>query len=166
MRNLVIAAALATAIVSTVAPAPLAAQEFQASRVIESFDIGTLRAVVTELGGTVREHSDGDGYFVRFSNGRGTKVSFTACRASGCLGTHLEASFAKPRGKSEVAAQNIAVEFNQSERALKTYHLGDGRTMAEHYIIADGGITMENYRRQFSLFAYMLDQYAKEIYGD
>ena len=169
MRKLILAAALATStamVAATPAPANAQTTTFSASRIIKGFDIATLRAVVTELGGTVEPKDDGNGYRIKFDNGTVTSAYFTACNSGVCLGTHLQGSFGKPSDKTISETETIVTDFNKDNRTLKVWNLGEGRSMADHYIIADGGITMENYRRQLSLYSYMLKRYREAIYTD
>ena len=166
MKNLFLAAALAVGTASVaVAPAPASAQTFSESRIIKSFDIETLRAVVTELGGTIERKDDGN-YRIKFANGTVSSVKFTACTSGSCLGTHLQGSFGKPSRLNVSETEELVNNFNRDRRALKVWNRGEGRSMADHYIIADGGITMENYRRQLSLYSYMLLTFRKELYAE
>ena len=167
MRKLILAAALATStamVAATPAPANAQTTTFSASRIINSFDIATLRAAVTELGGTVQAKDDGNGYRIEFDNGTVTSAYFTACSTGVCYGTHLQGSFGKPSDKTVAQTEALVAEFNKNNRTIKVWSLEEGRSMADHYIIADGGITMENYRRQLSLYSYMLKKYREEIY--
>lgn len=165
MHKLLLAAALtATTTLAAVGPAPANAQTtFSEARVIKSFNIDVLRAVVRELGGTVEEKSGG-GYQITFDNGTVASAYFTACSSGECLGTHLQGSFGKPSDKSIAETEKLVNDFNKNNRTIKVWNMGEGRSMADHYIIADGGITMENYRRQLSLYAYMLKRFRKAIY--
>ena len=137
---------------------------FSPTRLIEEFDISTLRSVVSELRGTVTANDDGSGYRIEFENGTVTSAYFTACSNGKCLGTHLQGSFGKPSDKTVAQTDGIVNAFNRDNRTLKVWSRGDGRSMADQYIIADGGITMENYRRQLSLYSYMLKQYRQALY--
>ena len=142
---------------------PAHAQDYSESRIIRSFDIGKLRAVVDALDATIVEKSDG-GYRITFANGTVSSAEFTACRDGGCLGTHMTATFGKPSDKTVSQTEKIVRDHNRNNRTLTVYNLGEGRSQADLYIIADGGITMENYLRQLSLFAYSLKEYRRAIY--
>ena len=149
--------------IATLPTQEVAAQDFSASRVIDSFDIGKLRAVVAELDATIVEKPEG-GYRITFSNGTVSSVKFTACTNDICLGTHLTATFAKPSDKSVSQTEQIVRDYNRNKRILTVYNLEEGRSQADLYIIADGGITMQNYLRQLSLYAYALKDYRSAIY--
>lgn len=154
----------ALGLATTTVPCHVAeAQSFSQSRLVDSFDIATLRSVVAELDATI-EAKDNGGYTITFANGTVSSVELTACRSDTCLGTHLTATFGKPSDKSVSQTEEIVRDFNRKRRTLTVYNLGNGRSQADLYIIADGGITMQNYLRQLSLYAFMLKEYRKAIY--
>jgi hypothetical protein len=148
---------------ATVPAQPAAAQDYSASRIIDSFDIAKLRAVVDQLDATIVEKSDG-GFRITFANGTVSSAEFTACREDTCLGTHLTATFSKPSDKTVSQTETLVRDYNRNNRTLTVYNLGNGRSQADLYIIADGGITMKNYLRQLSLYAYSLKKYRGAIY--
>lgn len=161
-----LALSMAGVIAGTGLVAPAAqAQSFDGDRIITSFDIGTLRAALEELGATITAKDSG-GYLIKFANGTASSVYLTACGSGPCLGTHLKGSFGSPSDKSVVTVERIVTEFNKNMRPIKVYNRGSGRSMAEMYIISDGGITMENYKRQLSLYAFTLQKFREALYTD
>lgn len=166
MRNMFFAAALAVGTVTAAAtPAPANAQSFSASRIIDHFDLETLRATVIELGGTI-EDSPNDGYLIKFPNGTAATANFTACATGQCLGTNISARFGKPSDKSDSEVERLVVDYNRRWSAGKSYLTDDGRAVVQAYMIADGGITMENYRMQLVVYSQMLQKMRETIYSD
>ena len=169
MRHLIFAAALATGTATLASlPAPVAAQDFNANRIISQFNYSTLRAVVLEMGGTIEE-SPNDGWLIKFPNGTAATANFTVCSddsESSCLGTNISARFGKPRDKTDAEVEELVVDYNRRWNAGKSYLTNDGRAVVQAYIIADGGITMENYRMQLSVYSSMLKKMRETIYTD
>lgn len=149
-------------------PVAATAQDFSAGRIIDHFNHGTLVAVVTELGGTVEE-SPNDGWLIRFPNGTAATANFTVCAdetEQDCLGTSISGRFAKPTGMSDAEIEALVTDYNARWSAGKSYLTEDGRPVVQAYIIADGGITMENYRMQLSVYGDMLQKMSETIYGE
>lgn len=164
MRNSVLATVLAAGFaLATVPSQQAAAQSYDQSRIINSFDIGTLRAVVNALDATIVEKPEG-GYRITFENDTVSSVEFTACSGGPCLGMHLTATFAKPSDKTVSETEEIVRKYNRTNRTLTVYNVGGGRSQADLYVISDGGITMANLGRQLSLYAYSLKKYRGAIY--
>ena len=165
MRHILTAAALAVA-ATAAAATPVNAQSFSASRMVTEFDPANLTAVVEQMGGTVEARSDGDGYLVRFSNGTAATAKFTACANGPCLGISVSGRFGKPSDKTDAQVAALVVEFNRRWNAGKSYLTDDGRAVVQAYMIADGGITMENYRMQLVVYSQMLQKMRETIYTD
>lgn len=150
------------------APIPAQAQQFSATRIISQFNYPTLRAVVIEMGGTIKEGNNG-GWLISFSNGTAATAYFTVCEdddESSCLGTNLLARFGKPSDKSVTETNALVEDFNKRFNAAKAFPLEDGRSAVQAYIIADGGLTMENYRMQLTVYADLLKKMRETIYTD
>lgn len=145
---------------------PASAQSFSASRTISSFDLATLRAVVEQSGGTVETKADDDGFLIKFSNGTAATATFTACSTGRCLGTNISARFGKPSDKSDAQVAELVDDYNRRWSAGKSYLTDDGRPVVQAYMIADGGITMENYRMQLVVYASMLQKMRETIYTE
>ncbi|GAA4039244.1 YbjN domain-containing protein [Parerythrobacter jejuensis] len=164
MRHLIFAAALATG-TATMAVAPANAQAFNASRTISSFDYNTLKAVVEQMGATI-EPGQNNGYLIKFSNGTAATARFTACSTGQCLGTNISARFGLPSDKTKAQVAELVRDFNSRWSAGKSYVIEDGRAVVQGYMIADGGISMENYRMQLVVYASMLKKMRETIYTD
>ena len=166
MRKVLYALALTTAGVSaSFSAVPASAQDFSASRVITNFDEDNLRAVMTKLGGTVEPGSEG-GYLIKFSNGTAATATFTVCGSGKCFGMNLTGGFGKPSDKSIAETERLVTDYNQRWNAAKAYSRGEGQSTVQHYMIADGGITMENYRAQLSVYSGMLEKTRETIYTE
>lgn len=164
MRHLIFAAALATG-TATMAVSPAHAQDFSASRIIDGFDYDTLRAVILEMGATI-EPGQNDGYLIKFANGTAATASFTVCSTGKCLGTNISARFGKPSDKTDAEIEELVVDYNRRWNAGKSYLTDDGRPVVQAYMIADGGLTMENYRMQLAVYASMLQKMRETVYTD
>lgn len=160
---------LAVAVLTSAAvPSAASAQDFSAGRIIDRFNHDTLVTVVTEMGGTVEE-SPNDGWLIRFPNGTAATANFTVCddeTEQSCLGTSIAGRFAKPTDMSDAEIAALVTDYNARWSAGKSYMTEDGRPVVQTYIIADGGITMENYRMQLVVYADMLQKMSDTIYGE
>lgn len=167
MRKFALAAALATASLTMVAaPAPAQAETFSASKIIKHFNYDILVAVATEMGATVKS-SPNDGWLITFSNGTAATVNFTVCRGDGesnCLGTNIAGRYAKPTDMTDAEVEALVVDFNRRWSAGKSFMSDDGRPVVQAYMIADGGITMENYRQQLFVYSQMLEKMSEVLY--
>lgn len=153
------------ALATPAAPAAAQSEPYDASRILDSFDIIDLYAVANEIGASL-EPEDDDSVLITFANGLKASVYFTACNSGRCLGTRLQAGFGKPGNKSIAQTEELVEEFNRTKAAVKVFNRGDGSSMAQEYIIADGGITMGNYRAQVNLFSLMINRFRQTIYSD
>lgn len=164
MRHLILSALLAVCTTAAaVTPTSANAQSYSASKLIYNFDIGTLRAVVSDMGGSVRTKDNGD-YEIQFANGTVSGVEFTVCGSGKCFGTHLKATFGKPSDKSVAETERLVEQFNKDIRTVKSYSTGEGRSTVSMYIISDGGLTMENYRMQLAVMEDALQIMRETIY--
>ncbi|ABC63484.1 YbjN domain-containing protein [Erythrobacter litoralis] len=164
MRHLILAATIAAG-TATMAFTPATAQSFSASRTLNSFDYDTLRATVTEIGGTI-EPGQNDGFLIKFPNGTAATATFTACATGKCLGTNISARFGKPSDKTDSQVAELVRDYNRRWSAGKSYLTDDGRAVVQAYMIADGGISMENYRMQLVVYSQMLKKMRETIYKD
>ncbi|QYJ06206.1 YbjN domain-containing protein [Qipengyuania flava] len=159
--------ALLGAAVLAVSPVPAAAQSYSASRVISYFSPDDLRAVLGELDATMEQSSDEeDRYLIKFSNGTASSVFFRVCSSSGCRGLNFLASFAKPSDKTSEATSKLVHDYNETWSAAKAYPKSDGGAYVQHYVISDGGITMDNLRAQVNIYSSMLQKMRETIYTD
>jgi len=164
MHKTIYAAALAIGSVSTaLIPAPAFAQSYSASRVIGHFDIDSLSAVMNELDGTI-ESKEGGGYLLKFSNGTAATATFTVCDSGRCRGMNILGSFGKPSDKSGEETAELVRDYNQRWNAAKAYPKDDGGAYVQTYLIADGGITMDNFRAQLNVYSGMLKKMRETIY--
>ena len=75
-----------------------------------------------------------------------------------CLGSSMLATFAADAGTTREQVMEAVNKYNYNENFGRAYVDPDGVIAVRMYIIADGGITRENYRSQIGLwFASVVD---------
>lgn len=81
-----------------------------------------------------------------------------------CYGTSILAVFDPAPGTSEQDIANAITQYNYNENFGRAYVDPSGDISVRIYIIADGGITRENYRRQIELWSQSLEYFTTYLY--
>ncbi len=143
------------------------AQGYDADRQLETFTTGALKSTLGELGATYRDREGVPNISVEFANGLKADALLMACddqaTASNCLGTSILATFAQ-EGKTDAEVAAAVSEYNYRQNFGRAYVDPNGEISLRMYIIADGGITMDNYRNQIGLFAISMERFLDYLY--
>ena len=158
MRNVLLVAAMALGM-GTVANA----QSFDANRQLDRFTRSAFLATLDQLGATHEESEDAPNISIEFANGL-----LMACKdqdtSTDCLGTSMLATFSRPDGASDADIFAAVNKYNYLKNFGRAYVAPDGEISLRMYIIADGKITMENYRRQIQLWAGSVEDFSGYLY--
>lgn len=107
---------------------------------------------------------------VRFENGMRVNAAFLACEDDetkrNCYGTSILASFVAASERERAAVDKAINEYNFRRNFGRAYRDPDGIVKVRMYIISDGGITRENYRRQIALWAASLRDFVDFLSPD
>jgi len=89
-----------------------------------------------------------------FEDGVFADALLLACddKKKNCLGTSLLATFSPAEGGTPEQVNEAINNYNYRENFGRAYLDPDGTISVRMYIIADGGITRENYSRQIGLW--------------
>ena len=144
------------------------AQSFDGSRTLDHFTRSALLATLDQIDATYEESEGSANITIEFSNGLVADGLLMACEdqdsSTSCLGTSILVSFETPEDKGEAEIVDAINEYNYRQNFGRAYIDPEGEITLRMYIIADGGITMENYRRQLSLFAYSAAKLPEYVY--
>ena len=145
------------------------AQSYDAERELDRFSRDALKATLAELGATATEREDMPNMAVEFDNGLKADALLMACEdqatSSNCLGTSILATFARPEGATGAQIAGAINEYNYRQNFGRAYESPQGEISLRMYIIADGGITMDNYRNQIGLFAVSAGKFVGYLNG-
>jgi len=151
MRSTILAAAAAAiAFLSTPAHA-------QNTQTLTQFTRADLEQALTEAGATITpSETSAERIDFSFDDGVLAEGLLLACedaeKKTGCLGSALLATFTPADGAKPEQIQEAINSYNYSENFGRAYLDEDGTISVSMYIIADGGITRENYSRQIGLW--------------
>lgn len=150
MRSKILAAAAALAFLS----APLHAQSTQT---LKQFTRADIERALTEAGATITPPEEpSERIDFTFDEGVIADAMLLACedaeKKTKCLGSSLLATFTPADGATPEQIQTAINTYNYSENFGRAYLDEDGTISVRMYIIADGGITRENYSRQIGLW--------------
>ncbi|MBX7532910.1 YbjN domain-containing protein [Qipengyuania sp. 1XM1-15A] len=136
----------------------------QGSEIIRVFTRADLETALKANNATFEASTSNDSLNVTFSNNLYANVLLLACddaeAQTNCHGTSLLATFGSP---DDASAQEIAEaisKYNYRQNFGRAYVDPDGRISVRMYIISDGGITRENYRRQIQLWTRSIEKFA------
>ena len=153
MRKAIILGAMLAICASTAAHS----QSFDASRQLEFFTTDALKATLAELGATTQDHEGVANITVTFSNGLKGDALLMACRvpetSTDCMGTSILVTYTTPDSATTAQIRDGIDEYNYRKNFGRAYLDPEGKVQVRFYVIADGGITMGNYRQQIRLFA-------------
>lgn len=158
-RFLTIAAALAIA----GAAAPVAAQSYDAKRVVVSVKQADLEAIVKSLGHTIKETGKpGETYLAAESEDGMIYLLFgTACDVKGvpgCQGVMMQARYDLPAG---VTFESLAKANDELAAIGTTADFAEGELLFTRYHVLDHGVTMANIRANVDVLLGLVgDAYA------
>lgn len=100
---------------------------------------------------------------VIFSNGLHANAALMACEnpdtLENCYGTSILATFSPPENASPAVIAEAVSAYNYRQNFGRAYVDPKGNLSVRIYIISDGGITRENYRRQIELWSMSLEKF-------
>ncbi len=149
MRSTILAAA-AAAIAMLTASAPAQAQSTQT---LEQFTRADFERALREAGATIAPPDQPSEHIeFNFADGVLADGLLLACedeaKKKKCLGSSLLATFIPADGATPEQVQEAINTYNYRENFGRAYLDEEGTVSVRMYIIADGGITRENYARQ------------------
>lgn len=155
-KTVLLAASAALALTGTPANA-------QDKDMIDTFAMGDLEMALGANGAKWEDIPDDNSINVTFSNGLYANAVLMACEDSdalkNCYGTSMLATFEWPENASDAEVQKGVAEYNYRNNFGRAYVDPEGILSVRMYIISDGGITRENYRRQIQLWASSLEKF-------
>ncbi len=155
MRSTILAAAAALALGSTAAQA-------QSAQTLSHFSRADFERALTEAGATITSAAGSERIDFTFEGGVTADALLLACEDEAtrtrCLGSSMLATFEADPGTTPGQLMEAINKYNYNENFGRAYVDNEGTISVRMYIIADGGITRENYRRQIGLwFASVVD---------
>lgn len=135
---------------------PATAQTYDDERRLEAFSRADLIATLNQLEAETTDRENSRNIQIEFANGMKAEGLLTACGEAtdetACLGTLIHATFSAPENALPTAVLDAINTYNARENFGRAFLDENGTISLRTYIIADGGITMENYRRQIELW--------------
>lgn len=155
MRWTTLAAAAALALGSTAAQA-------QSAQTLSHFTRADFEQALTEAGATITSAAGSERIDFTFEGGVTADALLLACEDEAtkrrCLGSSMLATFEADAGTTREQVMEAVNKYNYNENFGRAYVDPDGVIAVRMYIIADGGITRENYASQIGLwFASVVD---------
>lgn len=133
------------------------AQTFDPERELEVFTLSALKATLAQLGANTVDQEGKPNITVEFSNGLNADAVLMACEdqatSTGCLGTSILVTYSTPASVSADQVREGINEYNYRQNFGRAYLDPNGQISVRFYVIADGGLSMENYRQYIGLFA-------------
>jgi len=153
----------------TLALAPAGTPAMAQDALLESFGRADLVAALEANGATYEELADSRSINVTFATGIYANALLLSCADDAlefeCFGTSLLATFNREDRSEEQIAEAINT-YNHRQNFGRAYVDPDGTVSVRLYIIADGGISRENYRRQIELWEDSLNDFFGYLYGE
>ncbi|NCP18088.1 MAG: YbjN domain-containing protein [Erythrobacter sp.] len=144
------------------------AQSFAADRTLETFTPTALKATLAKIGAITQDQPDRPNITVTFENGLKADALLMACTdqetSTGCLGTSILVNYDTPTDVPMSQVLEGISEYNFRQNFGRAYIDPEGQISLRMYIIADGGITMENYMQQLGLFAASAAKFPGYVY--
>ncbi len=133
------------------------AQSYDGNRQLDHFTRSAFLATLGEIGATYEEIEGAPNIRIEFDNGLVADGLLMACEdqdtSTNCLGTSILVSFERPEGITDAQLADGINEYNYRQNFGRAYIDPDGEINLRMYMIADGRITMANYRNQLALFS-------------
>lgn len=159
--NLILATAAGLALQSAPAIA-------QTNDTIEVFTRADLHAALDANEATYEANEDGRTIDVTFKNTLRANAAIMACDEgddeANCYATSILATFGMPEGATPETITEAINTYNYRENFGRAYVSPNGRISVRIYIISDGGIKRENYRRQIELWSTSLEYFVQYLY--
>lgn len=131
------------------------AAQAQSSQTLQHFTRADFEQALTEAGATITAGEDPQRVNFSFEGGVLADGLLLACdegTQDNCLGSSILATFTAEDGAT-VEDVNAAINaYNYNENFGRAYIDDEGTVSVRMYIIADGGITRDNYSRQIGLW--------------
>ena len=83
-----------------------------------------------------------------------------------CFATSILALFSAPEGATPEQINAAINQYNYNENFGRAYIDEEGDISVQLYVISDGSITRENYRRQIELWEYSLQDFTTYLYPE
>ena len=146
------------------------AQTNSAERPMTQFTRSALISALQDIDATTEEKSEEPNISVTFENGLKADALLMACSdqqtSLNCLGTSILMNFETPDDATPAQVRDGVNEFNYRQNFGRAYVDPNGQISLRMYIIADGGITPANYRRQLELFSMSAAKFPGYVYGE
>lgn len=159
----ILGAAAALAMQPTIATA-------QNNPTLKYFDREELYIALDALGITYADAGDNRTINITFPSTLRANVAIMACEDDdtefNCYGTSILAIFDPAPGATPEQIQTAINEYNYRENFGRAYLDPSGDISVRMYIISDGGITRENYRRQIELWSISLEYFTTYLYPE
>lgn len=165
MRQIVLFAAA-----SLLFATPAYAQQFEGDRVLRTFERADFLATLAELGATATPIENQTNLRIEFSNGMKADGVLQACEddasETNCYATSILATFSPPEDGDASAVIEAINTYNFRENFGRAFIGQNGEIQVRMYVISDGGITMESYRRQIELWTASAADFFGYLYGE
>lgn len=143
----------------------------QSAGTLKAFSRADFERALREAGATVAPAEEGNERIdFTFDDGVIADALLLACKdeakQKGCLGSSLLATFSPADGATPEQIQEAINTFNYRENFGRAYLEPDGTIAVRMYIIADGGITRENYATQIGLWFASVGNFFGYLYGE
>ncbi|MBB3032734.1 YbjN domain-containing protein [Alteriqipengyuania lutimaris] len=146
------------------------AQTYDADRQLDRFTRDAFKATLSELDATASDVDGEPNMSVEFANGLKADALLMACAdqatSANCMGTSILATFTRPENATGAQIAAAINEYNYRQNFGRAYESPTGEISLRMYIIADGGITMENYGRQLGLFSASAERFIGYLNGE
>ncbi|MFM7348378.1 MAG: YbjN domain-containing protein [Erythrobacter sp.] len=166
MRTIIASGLAAIALLGLAAPAAA-----EVAPVIEQFARADLERALRQAGAELAPAQEGsDRIDFTFDEGVVADALLLACaddaKKKRCLGTSLLATFTPTEGTTPEQIQQAINTYNYNENFGRAYVDPEGAIAVRMYIIADGGITRENYALQIRLWFASVIDFFDYLYGE
>lgn len=153
---------------ATLMTMPMAAVSAQDAALMKNFTIADLGNALDGMNATYVDASDSKSINITFESTLKANGTVMACddddRLVNCFGTSILAIFEPAPGTTDQQVADAINEYNYRENFGRAYRDPSGDISVRIYIIADGGITRENYRRQIELWSQSLEYFTTYLY--
>ena len=142
----------------------------QGSQILKIFSRDDLQQALDEIGATYEDAGDNRTINITFPSTLRANGAVMACdddaTEKNCYGTSILAVFDPDTSSSQEEISAAVNRYNYNENFGRAYIDPNGDISVRAYIISDGGITRENYRRQIELWSRSLEYFTEYLYGD
>lgn len=149
---------------------PAAAQGFDPERTLQTFERADFLATLAQLGAEATPIEGQTNLRIEFASGLKADGVLMACddnaSESNCYGTSIMASFSAPDDADPETVLEAINTYNYRENFGRAFIDPEGDIQVRMYIISDGGITMEDYRRQIELWTNSAERFFGYLYGE